>query len=295
MPAETEPRSFSRWLMEVDRRWLFLAVFVIVVIVLILGIEIDIGVTAPTVEYFTAIDRLQPGSTILVSMDLDPSTLPELEPMLSATVKHAFERGIRVIGMVMLMEGVSIGERVMRESMDEINAELADTDQERRIRMGEDWVYLGYRAGNEAVLLGIGSEIRGVFSQDFYGYALDEHPMMRTVHNYDDMDLISTISGTNWPEFWVAFAGTPCHIPVIVGCTAVSAPQYYAFLQTNQMAGLLGGLKGAAEYERLIDRRGLATNGIAAQLVVHLFLVGLIVLGNAAYFIDLWRKKRRGR
>ena len=127
--------------------------------------------------------------------------------MLSATVKHAFERGIRVIGMVMLMEGVSIGERVMREAMDEINAELADNDQERRVRMGEDWVYLGYRAGNEAVLL--------------------------------------------------------------------------------------GGLKGAAEYEWLIDRRGLATNGMAAQLVVHLFLVGLIILGNAAYFIDLWRKKRR--
>jgi hypothetical protein len=76
MPSETEPRRFSRWLMEVDRRWLFLAVFLIVVVVLILDIEIDIGVTAPTVSYYTAIDSLSPGSAILVSMDLDPSTLP---------------------------------------------------------------------------------------------------------------------------------------------------------------------------------------------------------------------------
>jgi hypothetical protein len=43
-------------------------------------------------------------------------------------------------------------------------------------------------------------------------------------------------------------------IPVIVGPTAVSAPKFYAYLASHQLTGMLGGMKGAAEYEQLLGR-----------------------------------------
>ena len=52
------------------------------------------------------------------------------------------------------------------------------------------------------------------------------------------------------------------------------------------MVGLLGGLKGAAEYEALIKQKGTATAGMDAQSIAHLLIVLFIVLGNIAYFIS---------
>ncbi len=53
-------------------------------------------------------------------------------------------------------------------------------------------------------------------------------------------------------EWWANLINAQFGIPVACGCTAVSAPKYYAFLQSGQMVGLLGGLKGASEYEWLL-------------------------------------------
>ncbi|MCX7022908.1 MAG: hypothetical protein NTW26_11690, partial [bacterium] len=93
----------------------------------------------------------------------------------------------------------------------------------------------------------------------------------------------------------VSYAHTPFGIPVLVGCTAVSAPEFYAYMQTGQMEGILGGLKGAAEYEKMISRPADATRGMVAQMVVHVFIVILIFLGNLAYYGNRFLKKRRDR
>ena len=41
---------------------------------------------------------------------------------------------------------------------------------------------------------------------------------------------------------------------MIIGPTAVSAPKYYAFISSGQLKGMLGGMKGAAEYEQLLAK-----------------------------------------
>ncbi|MCX7022907.1 MAG: hypothetical protein NTW26_11685 [bacterium] len=280
------------FLLGLDRRWIFLLIAIGVIITLIGPFSVDVSITAPVSRYYNAIDRLPPSSTILISMDLGPSTLPELEPILAATVRHALMRGVRVIAMTLLVEGPSIGERIMLEAQDEINAELAAKGEERRITMGEDWVYLGFRAGADAVILQLGDEIRKAYPSDYYGTSLDDYPMMAGVHSFDDMGLVSAVSGTAMPEMWISYAGVPFGIPVLVGCTAVYAPNYYAFLQTRQIEGMLGGLKGAAEYEKLLARPAAAMRGMVAQMVVHVIIVVLILLGNVAYFVSRNRKRK---
>jgi hypothetical protein len=57
------------------------------------------------------------------------------------------------------------------------------------------------------------------------------------------------------------------------------------------LSGLLSGLPGAAEYERLNDRPGGAMASLDSQSLAHLAIVGLIFLGNLGYMITRWRKK----
>ena len=67
---------------------------------------------------------------------------------------------------------------------------------------------------------------------------------------------------------------------MVSGCTAVSTPDYYPYLQAGQLRGLLGGMAGAAEYEKLRNEKGAATRGMGAQSLAHLFVAACIVLGN---------------
>ena len=282
-------------LTKLDRRWIYLLIAVGVIISLLGPFSVDVSITAPAARYYKAINDLPPGSTILVSMDLDPSTLPELEPIMAATIRHALRRGVNVIGMTLLVEGSSIGERLMLEAQDDLNVIYAEAGEERRITMGVDWVYLGFRSGYEAVILQLGDEIRRAYPSDFYGIPLDNYPLMAGIHSFADMGLLVTVSGTSLPVDWVSYAHTPFGIPVLVGCTAVSAPEFYAYMQTGQMEGILGGLKGAAEYEKLISRPADATRGMVAQMVVHVFIVILIFIGNLAYYGTRFVKKRQAR
>ncbi|HDR06529.1 MAG TPA: hypothetical protein ENN88_02750 [Candidatus Coatesbacteria bacterium] len=166
-------------------------------------------------------------------------------------------------------------------------------DREEPLASGMDYALLGFRAGFSSVIISLGEEIKNVYPNDFYGTPLDVMPLFDGVRSYDDMAAAIDISWSSTPEAWVEFAGVPFGIPVLVGCTAVSAPQYYAYLQTGQMAGLLGGLKGAAEYERVTNSPGSAGRGMVAQFGVHALIVLLIVLGNVAYFVGRLAKVGR--
>jgi hypothetical protein len=76
---------------------------------------------------------------------------------------------------------------------------------------------------------------------------------------------------------------------MVAGVTAVSAPEYYPYLQSHQLLGLLGGMAGAAEYEKARNEKGTATRGMDAQSLAHFFVALCILLGN----VVLWSKNRR--
>ena len=57
-----------------------------------------------------------------------------------------------------------------------------------------------------------------------------------------------------------------------------------SFLQSGQLNGLMGGLKGAAEYETLVDKKSMAVRGMRPQSVVHLLVIVFVFIGNALYF-----------
>ncbi len=89
----------------------------------------------------------------------------------------------------------------------------------------------------------------------------------------------------------------------MAGTTGVQAPLVYPYVP-RQLRGLLGAIKGAAEYEKLVidtyggpnpDPKYLeGLRRMGPQLVAHLLIIGLILVANVLYFADKrrWRRVR---
>jgi hypothetical protein len=267
--------SFAR----LDRRWIYGIMGVLVLVPLLWPLNLPLEPSPPVRAYHDAIAALPPGSTVLVSCDFDPASRPELEPMARTTLRQLFGRHCRVV-VVVLYQG---GARFVDEIVQEVARECRQVD-------GVDYVNLGYKAGDEAVMVLMGQSIPGTFPRDHRGRDVRGLPIMRFVRNYSSCALLVSISvGYPGTKEYVQQVQGRFHIPIVAGVTAVSAPTLYPYLQTGQLRGMLGGMAGAAEYEDLRLERGMASRGMDAQSLAHVFIALCIVLGNLAQ----WERKRK--
>ena len=156
----------------------------------------------------------------------------------------------------------------------------------------EDYILLGYRPGAEAVIKGLASDLRKVYTVDAKGRFIDDIEMMDEIQNLNDFAYIYSGSAGYPGTFeWVKYGGDPTGVPMSSGTTSVQVNQVIPYVQTGQLIGLLAGMPGAAEYEKLIASSGIAIQGMAAQSFAHIVIVIFIVFGNLAFFI----KQRRDR
>ena len=110
---------------------------------------------------------------------------------------------------------------------------------------------------------------------------------------YDDIALLASFAHGIQVETWIAYAGGRFGQQIVGGVTGVVAPDLYPYLQSGQLAGMIGGLKGASEYESLIGVKGLATRGMPAQSTAHILIILLIVVGSISEFIIKGRERRK--
>jgi hypothetical protein len=266
-----------------DRRIIFIFIGLSIAIPLLFPVYTDFSVTAPVEGFYNAIEELPPGSKVLVSCDYDPGSMPELFPMNVAVFHHLFSRGHKIIVMQLWATGTLLAERAMNEVLEEFPDK----------RYGEDYVNLGFKEGREVVMVSMGTSIPKTFPTDGRGTKLEEIPLMQGVTNFDDMALLMNISGgLPGTKEWVLQVQSRYHVKLGSGCTAVSAPEFYPYVQSGQLVGLLGGMKGAAEYEKLIQRPGTAQRGMDAQSVSHIVVLAFILIGNIAYFAVKGKKKK---
>lgn len=284
-------------LMGLDRRWIFLFIAVGTALPIIFPIGFGVTTTPPVRSLYDRIDAMDSTSVVLLSYDYGPSTSPENNPMADAVLRHCFTKGVRVIIVALFPIG---GVIMADQSLDRVLPDFPD------LEYGVDWVHLGYKSGGQASMKQIGEDLHNVFPIDHRtNTPLSELPLTQEVHAYRDMDLVVSIATGIIGEWWANLVNAQFGIPVAVGCTAVSAPKYYAYLLSGQMVGLLGGLKGASEYEQLLmdgypwmegvyGRTGLYTaiKGMDAQTIDHSIILVFILIGNIAFFGSRFGRKQ---
>jgi hypothetical protein len=272
--------KFFNYLLKIDRRIIYIVVGLLVMLPLIkpLGLGVTSGPRAQTL--FDAIDAVPAGKTILISVDFDPSSMPELYPMLTAVMRHAFAKNLKVLLCGLWVTGAGLADRAATEIPPEFGK-----------KYGVDVVYLGWKAGVDAVILGMGENIKNVYPSDYYGKSLDSLPLLNDVQRLRDIPIVFVISaGTPGYQDWLLYAQSRYGMRVGAGVTAVSAADAYPYLQSGQLTGMLAGMKGGAEYEVLVQKAGYskaympAVAAMDSQSLAHVVILVLVIVGNIAYF-----------
>jgi len=270
----------TKFLETLDRRWIFLAMGLLVLLPLMFPLSLPLTVSPRVRAFEAAIARIPDGSTVLMSCDYDPAGIPEMVPMTQTALRQLFDKNCKVVVTCLWNGGPGLVDNVVRG----VAAEKHKQD-------GVDFVNLGFKEGREAVMVLMGQGIANAFPRDYQGRESRSLPIMLHVRDYSSFPLLVNISaGYPGVKEWVQQVQGRFHLPMVAGCTAVSAPEFYPYLQSGQLLGLLGGMAGAAEYEKLRNEKGSATRGMDAQSLAHVFVAICILLGNWVQ----WRKRREG-
>ncbi len=270
-------------LLSIDRRILYGLMFLAVLIPSLIPIGLPIRITPEVQNVYNRIDALPAGSIVMFPLEYDPSTAAELEPMAIAMLRHAFSKNLRVLGLCLSPTGVTL-----------VEGEIARVAREYHKEYGKDYVYLGYQAYPGIVIMTMGENFRTPFPLDYYGTPLDDIPMMRGVKNYDNVALVFTVNATSGIDYWIIYGQGRYKFQLGLGSAAVMATNYYQYVQSGQLFGIISGLRGAAEYEILIKQGTVARKGMDVQSIAHALIILFIIMGNITYVIER-RRRRLGR
>lgn len=280
--------NFFERVVKIDRRIIFLLLFLTVSVPYLVPFKIPVTVIPETKRVFDFIEGLDSGSDpVLISFDYSPDTVPEVDPMAVAILRHCFHREVKVFGYTPVIEAFVLGEQTLFRVAKECGKEY-----------GKDFVYLGFKPEIRPVINSMGEEIRNVFLTDFRNVPLDDLPMMRKVHNFNDISLVMAVSADDVSMDWINVAYGTFGATVAMGVVSHSYARVKPFLDAGQLYGLIAGMKGAAEYEslllesRIIEKPGDGTRGMDSQSGAHLLIIAFLILGNLGYAFS---RGKRGR
>ena len=282
-----------------DRRIIFLLIGLSVLIPLIKPnwLSLPIKIDQNTEIVFDTVSNLKEGDKVLLSFAYGASTKPEIHPMAVALLKHLFSKGVYVYIVSLWPEGPIMANQALSDAL---NSRLfADSIPE--------YVQFDYKVGGFVVIKGIADNFREIYKQDINGNSIDEINIMNGINSVEDFDLVFDFSaGVPGNAEWVQYACDPKGVPLSSGCTSIMVTDAIPYIESGQLKGILAGMPGAAEYEKLVYdymileqnsnnkyivsdvmvERGKAHSRMSAQSVAHLLMVLFIIIGNLAYYFN---------
>lgn len=286
--------KFWERLSKIDRRIIYFTLLLAVAIPIIFPFRLRPKPMPPVINLFNYINTMPPDKTLVISVDYTPDTEPELHPMAIALLRHAFARRVKIGILCLPLLGLGLAQDALATVTHEFNS-IAKTNKDSIIN-GRDYVFWGWQTPVLVPILGMGENIASVFPVDYYGNKTDSLPIMHNLKNYNNIGIVVSISGSAYPFYYITYAQTSFNVRVAVGSTAVQAADFYPYLNSGQVTGMMSGMKGGAEYEEMVASklgvggRRRATEAMSSQTTAHIWIMVLIIIGNIGYFVLRRRK-----
>ncbi len=280
----------THWTQRIDPRWLYLILLALVIIGLLVPIPLPLIIGPQTRALYDAVEHAPADKLAILCTNWSASTQGENRPQTEVILRHLMRRKVRIALMAWEQQSTNLA----RELVEELAPEYGYV-------YGRDWINWGYRAEANGTLKGMVLDIRDTFKTESHTRIaltdLQRLPVMAGVRNTKDVGLIIEISAAGTYKNWIQFVigSTPAKFGY--GPTSVMAPELYNYIDAGQMAGMMFGIKGAAEYEHLLiedgtlKKPGFTTKAIAPISLALVLLFVLIGLGN--YGMIATRKMER--
>ncbi|GIV21388.1 MAG: hypothetical protein KatS3mg023_3139 [Armatimonadota bacterium] len=274
--------NFWDKLQAIDRRILYLLLLIVVIAPLFLPISLPTVTMPSTQRLYDAIESIPPGGFVIVSATWSGGTRAENMPQTVAILRHAMQRGLRVAVFSFDVQGSQLSLDIAKRLAAEYGYEY-----------GKNWVHWGFRPQVGVVMKSMVRDIPGTFDKDYQGKPTKDMPMMQGIKNIQNVDAIVEIAASGIYADWIGLVvGANPKLKFGFCPTSVMVPETYPYLASGQIVGTMEGMRGAAEYERLLKKPGLATVGMGSISLAHVLIMLLIVIGNIGYFATRARRSR---
>jgi len=281
----------------IDRRVIYLLVLLGLSIPLLKNYSVRPAPIAAAANLYQLVEELPSanGRVALIALDYGPNLVAENGSQARVMIEHLMRRRIPVVLTALYAQAEPYLEALPQEIANRLMLEFPD----QRWTYGTDWINLGYRVGGFQVLQSIAKSdnLANLLKKDARGNPLTELPIFSKVHTLKDIMLVGEFTGlVGMLDIYLQFLQTAEYRPPIVhGCTSITIPDAYIFLDSGQISGLLEGIAGAAWYSELlskasparaIDESRVLNTGLG---VAHLVVIALMILGNLTM---LWNRRR---
>lgn len=239
-----------------------------------LGLPIMTGQMAQ--DWYDTVDALPEGSVILFDIGYGSGGYPSLGPANIAVFHQFFEKHLKVVIMATALEGSMMYPLVMEGVKPESNYGAV---------YGEDYVFLGYIAGEQTAMAGVLGDLPALVSTDYTGIPIAQISILQDVAGADDFDIVAyltTAGGTS--EGWVYQAYSAYDKDVLGGFLSMMTTSMKPYYDTGQLLGLIDGVKGAADMEFLTRHPGDAIQSSDVLSFTQTLVIILILIGNISYF-----------
>lgn len=277
------PMNILERLGRIDNRVIYTLLVLVLLVPLARPIGLPVSVGPYVRKSFEIIDKLQAGDIIMMEAGYSISGASDVEPQAIAIFKHLMKKGVRVIWTSVVAEGGSIVEKL-----------IAPYEKAGK-KYGEDFVNLGYLSGGENAISAYCRDLKKAYPKDFRGNSTDALPLLKDIKSVADVKMYIFFTTQN-ADMYVRQV-TPYKIPVVGGLISTISLQAEPYVQSGQLAGILSGLRGGAEYEVLMKDPGVGVASMDAQSMGHVLIVLFIIFANISYFVTRQRdavKRQKG-
>jgi hypothetical protein len=259
------------------RRIIYIVFAIALSIPLVIDWQVPPDVGPEAKSLYEAIERVPADKIVLINLQFEAGTIAENGPQTSAIVSHLMKRGTRFAFIGLDPVGPGLGQ------------ELAEPLARRYHRpYGDTWVNLGYNLGTAPILKGLARDLPGTVKKDIHNTPLSNVPAMKGIKSAKDIGLLIDIDPTASYLTWIQYFSGPYRVPFAVAPTSVMISDIYPFMNSGQVVGMLKGIAGAAQYEKLAGAPGDGYKARMPVFMAHVTIILLILVGN---MMEIQRRK----
>jgi preprotein translocase subunit YajC len=262
--------GFFEKLGQIDTRIIYVLFILAILIPLVTPLGLPVTVSQHTKQTYEIVNSLQPGDTVIIDIGISYSGAGDVLPQTVAMLKHLMAKDVKVIFTGVQMDSSKIIEDLIRPY------------EEAGKQYGVDFCNLGYLAGGENAIAAYARDLRKAYPLDSRGNSTDTLAILQTVNSAKDANMFIFFSTQNADMYVRQIA--EYQVPIVGGLIATIAPQAEPYLHAGQLKGMLVGLRGAAEYETMMESPGIGVASMDAQSIAHLLIIFFIVIANISYF-----------
>ena len=271
MAKEKGLGAFFDWLEKLDKRYLYLVVWLFVILSNIVYLPFPVLPSPPTKAGIDYLNSIPEGGVVIYSCAFRISSWWSDKPATMLVLNNCFKNNLKVI----LVSFEPDGPTMLDEAVNEILEQWSDK------KYGEDIIHFGFFPGFEAAMAAFAGDISSLTTTDYYGDIWKDMPIMEGIEGGKDCQLI--VDKTWWIADYIARQfGATYGVPHVYWAGASYGIRALPYYSSGLVKGILFGFYGLAEYETAMDMPGIGVKYLNTVNWGFLYIVLLIILGNLA-------------